>query len=376
MASSSGNMDQKTANVLFEEGAALVLLNVPPGTEFGIDYNSWNTGNRFKGVKMIPPGVHFVYYSAVNLKSRDCAPRTGFFHCFKPREIVIKRWDGGIEDLVDVKVTDSSNQDEKAQLQEWDPFLGAYPYESLKRWVSLTNLISEDTVTRLSPLSGQIVSVAQLVPDMATRTTADRKLMAEANKELLKSKNPEDHLPQMHRKAGTEIRFSKISKQNYPEGATPKEITKCSLDHTFTLDKLLLENYPTDSQGLLAELQLAFVCFLIGQVYDAFDQWKRLVHLLCSCIEAMSTHSGLYSTLVNVLHFQVREIPSDFFVDIVSSNNFLTVTLRDFFMNLTQSEAEGALKEKGRKFKKNLTKHFTWDFDEEPEDEAPVVVDL
>ncbi len=61
-------MDQKTAKILFEEGATLIFLNVPEGTEFGIDYNTWTVGERFKGVKMIPPGVHFVYYSAVNIR--------------------------------------------------------------------------------------------------------------------------------------------------------------------------------------------------------------------------------------------------------------------------------------------------------------------
>lgn len=60
--SSSQTMDQETANHLFEEGGILVFLDVPPGTEFGIDYNSWNVGTEFKGVKMIPPGVHFVFY--------------------------------------------------------------------------------------------------------------------------------------------------------------------------------------------------------------------------------------------------------------------------------------------------------------------------
>jgi A1 cistron-splicing factor AAR2 len=55
-------IDQDTANQLFEAGAILVFLDVPQGTEFGIDYNSWEVGPKFKGVKMIPPGVHFVYY--------------------------------------------------------------------------------------------------------------------------------------------------------------------------------------------------------------------------------------------------------------------------------------------------------------------------
>ncbi len=50
------------AKKLFTEGAALVLLDVPEKTEFGIDYNSWTVGPKFKGVKMIPPGFHFIYY--------------------------------------------------------------------------------------------------------------------------------------------------------------------------------------------------------------------------------------------------------------------------------------------------------------------------
>ena len=61
-ASTSNVMDQETAQILFHEGGTLIFLNVPEGTEFGIDCNSWDVGPLFKGVKMIPPGFHFVYY--------------------------------------------------------------------------------------------------------------------------------------------------------------------------------------------------------------------------------------------------------------------------------------------------------------------------
>ncbi len=60
-------IDQESALKLFEEGAVLFLLDVPVGTEFGIDMNSWNTGEKFKGVKMIPPGLHYVHYRYVTL---------------------------------------------------------------------------------------------------------------------------------------------------------------------------------------------------------------------------------------------------------------------------------------------------------------------
>lgn len=55
-------MDQNVAQALLTEGATLVLLDVPPDTDFGIDLKSWTVGHNFKGVKMIPPGIHFVHY--------------------------------------------------------------------------------------------------------------------------------------------------------------------------------------------------------------------------------------------------------------------------------------------------------------------------
>ena len=55
-------MDQDIANKLLYEGGTLVILGMPPGTEFGIDMNTWNVGHKFKGIKMIPPGIHFIYF--------------------------------------------------------------------------------------------------------------------------------------------------------------------------------------------------------------------------------------------------------------------------------------------------------------------------
>lgn len=65
MAVKKAELDQETALQLFNNGGTLVFLDVPEGTEFGIDYNSWTVGSRFRGVKMIPPGIHFVYYRLV-----------------------------------------------------------------------------------------------------------------------------------------------------------------------------------------------------------------------------------------------------------------------------------------------------------------------
>lgn len=188
-------------------------------------------------------------------------------------------------------------------------------------------------------------------------------------------KDAESKLPQMRLQPGTFIRFTEIPKKRYPEGCKPTDITKYNMDSSYLLRTLLSHNYNSNCKELLGEIQFSFICFLIGQVYDGFDQWKKLVHLLCSSEDALSTDSQLFKDFIGVLYFQVHEIPEDFFVDIVSHSNFLTTTLQEFFSNLENSSADEQLKRKGEKFKEHLTKKFKWDFDTEPDDYAPVIVD-
>ena len=190
-----------------------------------------------------------------------------------------------------------------------------------------------------------------------------------------------DGLPELNQVPGMEIRFSKIPDKKWPENATPAEITKYNMDHSFVLENLLnSELYSKNSTAILGEIQFALICFLIGQVYDAFDQWKRLVHLCCYSDSALANHSALYNEFITMLHFELREIPEDFFVDIISKNNFLTSTLQVFFANLDNLEGKSEeiknLKRKGVNFQKHLEKKFQWDFSTEDEEFAPVVVDL
>ena len=147
------------------------------------------------------------------------------------------------------------------------------------------------------------------------------------------------------------------------------------MDSSFALKTLINTTYSKKETLLLGEIQFSFICFLIGQVYDAFDQWKKLVHLLCSSVDALKDMTDLYMNFISVLHFQVQEIPEDFFVDIVSTNNFLTSTLQEFFSNLEDGNGENKLQQRGLKFRDHLTKKFKWDFTTEPDEYAPVIVE-
>lgn len=91
-------MSPEVALKLFENGAVLIIAGVPPGTEFGIDQSSSLVGEDFRGVKMIPEGVHFVYCASQGPYG-DAAPRVGFVHFFKRGEIVVREWDNDKEEL-------------------------------------------------------------------------------------------------------------------------------------------------------------------------------------------------------------------------------------------------------------------------------------
>ena len=57
-------MDAETAVEAAKQGSTLVLLDVPQYTLIGIDTQMVSVGPSFKGIKMIPPGPHFVSYSS------------------------------------------------------------------------------------------------------------------------------------------------------------------------------------------------------------------------------------------------------------------------------------------------------------------------
>ena len=238
-----------------------------------------------------------------------------------------------------------------------------------------------ELVERLQPEKKRITSVAEL--ESTSSNTQSRKEAAEAkaaameceNEGEIKTDSDDPRLPVMKETSGSRLRFTVIPKKKYPDGATPSEMSKYSMDHSYVLQNLLSSDYKDNAFDILGEIQMTFTCFLLGQVYDGFEQWKRLVHLLCSCEDVIGSHQDLYGQFISILHYQIREIPEDFFVDIVTRNNFLVSALRNFFVNMNESKAETQLKDKGMKFKENLEKRFKWDFSCEDEDDAPVIVE-
>ncbi|KAM4695077.1 protein AAR2 homolog [Discoglossus pictus] len=375
---SSSEMDPELARELFFKGATLVILGVPEGTEFGIDSNSWQVGPRFRGVKMVPPGVHFMHYSVIRKGGNpgESGPRSGVFLHLEQSDIRLMRWDCQEEEIIQASKEDAERL--RDELTSLDPFLGPYPYESLRRWISLSSHIRKETVQKLQPVCGTIFSFPEVLPVEQMTNTEDRARhnLPRYDTECQSYKEGMARLPEMKQKEGTEIRFSKLPSKMYPENATPAQVTQHSMDLSYALGKLMDTYYPGQPIQLLGELQFSFVCFLLGNVYEGFEQWKNLLNLLCRAENFSLQHPKLYVEVISVLYHQLAQVPKDFFIDIVSQDNFLTSTLQVLFSFLCSPLADPTLRKKAVRFRGHLTKTFQWDFEEEPADCAPLLVQL
>ncbi|XP_076619044.1 protein AAR2 homolog [Colletes latitarsis] len=363
---------------LLVEDATLVVLNVPSGTEFGIDLKSWNTDHSFKGIKMIPPGFHYVHYSAVN-EFGETAPKIGFLHTFKKSEFLVRRWDTKEEDLSSEVVPEEIVQKLKDNLKELNRYLGSYPFDIWTQWKELTNHVSPSLIERCSPICGFVRSALELEPcSDAMRPRGGVSNPKKRRSALTTEAKEEELLPDLKPRPGTELRLSKLPDKNYPDGASPTEITRHSLDSSYALNTLI--NTLTIPMEIIGELQLVFVCFLVGQNLDAFEHWKKQIYLICGADSAISERRDIYFEFMKAIEIQLTHVPEDMLCDIVVNNNFVYYNLRILFANIEiNSEVDGLLKSYASRFCERLTKKFSWDFcnlQDENEDEAPVVVSL
>lgn len=112
-------------------------------------------------------------------------------------------------------------------MQELDQYLGAYPYDTYKKWISLTNHITLQIMERVQPYTGQISSVTQ-IPSTENYKECEKMEVDEKNLNISFEQSPENR-----------INFSEIPKKKYPDGCSPAEITKHSLDSSYVLDGIV-----------------------------------------------------------------------------------------------------------------------------------------
>ena len=114
------------------------------------------------------------------------------------------------------------------------------------------------------------------------------------------------------------------------------------------------ENGPSN---LLGELQYCFISFMIGENLESFEQWKKLVNLLCNCGTALKDSKlskSLFYRFIPAIYEQFRQLPKDFFSDDLSKVSFINDSLNAFFDYTSDEGVSKAIKLRVEKLKEML----------------------
>ncbi|KAL4614026.1 hypothetical protein ACB092_07G025700 [Castanea dentata] len=293
-------MDPNTALELVKQGVTLLLLDVPQYTLLGIDTEMFSVGPAFKGIKMIPPASHFLYYSSSTRDGKDFSPIIGFFIHAAPSEVIVRRWDQQQERLVKVSEEEEERYCQAVKSLEFDRQLGPYNLSQYGDWKHLSNYITKSIIERIEPIGGEITVACE----SGIVTNAPKTAMEKALDEQMKSSK---FLTSVENSQSRRCYYTSIPRVIKQKGIHGQELTSLNIDKTQLLESLLIKDYGGSEDVLLGELQFAFIAFLMGQSLEGFLQWKALVNLLFGCIEApFHTRTQLFTKFIKVIYYQLK----------------------------------------------------------------------
>ncbi|GAV75828.1 AAR2 domain-containing protein [Cephalotus follicularis] len=362
-------MDSETALKLVKQGVTLLLLDFPYYSLFGIDTLVFSAGPIFKGVKMIPPGVHFVFYSSASRDGKEFSPIIGFFIDVGPSEVIVRKWDHQDERLVKVSEEEEERYCQAVRSLEFDKQLGPYNLSQYGYWKRLSNYITKSTIERIEPIGGEITVTCEsgMVENIS------KSAMEKALDEQLKDSKFSTPVEKSQRRG---CYYTSIPRVIKFKGIRGEELTSLNMDKTQLLESLIIKDYGGSEDSLLGELQFAFIAFLMGQSLEAFLQWKSLVSLFLGCSEApFHTRSQLYTKFIKVIYDQLKyglhkdrggikpggsALLDDSWL---SADSFLHHLCKDFFLLVQEaSVVDGALLSRTRKLRVLLEKKLGWEF--------------
>lgn len=388
-------MDPETALELVKQGATLLLLDVPQYTLVGIDTQMFTVGPAFKGIKMIPPGPHFVYYSSSSKDGKQFSPIVGFFVDAAPSEVIVRKWNQQEERLVKVPEDEEERFCQAVKSLEFDRYLGPYNLSQHGEWKRLSSYLTKTIIKRIEPIGGEItVACESEMHKNSPKSSIERALDAQLGTGKFSASTSVD---QSKKRGCYYTTIPRVIKRRGMEG---KELTSLNLDKTELLESVLIKDYGGSEDLLLGELQFAYIAFLMGQSLEAFFQWKSLVSLLLSCIEApFRTRSHLFTKFIKVIFYQLKyglqkdrkesngagiAVSSLLDESWFSADSFLHRLCKDFFLLMQDATVvDGDLLTWTRKLKELLENILGWEFQqnsavdgiyfEEDDEFAPVV---
>ncbi|KAE9977805.1 hypothetical protein Vi05172_g1591 [Venturia inaequalis] len=344
--------------------ACVLLLNLSAAALGGIDLLSFTTTPRFKGIKNLPPGYHFIFTSSTS----SISVRHGaWFHvkstkANEPAPLFIKKWNSSTEAL--------EAETSPAELLRWRANLGSIwreglsPYrqsavqdsevaEEKNDWDLLTSEISESL---LSGITGPTIDHWTLTSASSAKVDEEKiPGLTQTATEILEEK---------------ELTFFPIDlKRTWRPGATGRERTEAVLDHTWALNDLI-ESYCRDKVALeiLGEMQFCFLMVLSLNNYSCLEQWKRILNLLLTCKAAIVQHRSLYVKLLSTLRLQLQhcnDVEGGLFDLSDESGSLLKTLLHKFKLGLAElpKESTESVTEELFELENYLRGEYGWQLD-------------
>jgi A1 cistron-splicing factor AAR2 len=327
-------LDPDAARELVLRGAALIFLDVPEGTALGIDQRTFLVGPNFKGVKMVPPGMHAVSYASSCTHQGGFGPTTALFVHVGASRIAAWRWQRAEETLRRIEDDDEIAALEKALKSfQLDSQLAPYDLPSYATWQTLSGYISPDVVDAVAPVGGNInilteapaVGLSGSLPVTAAEIALEEKLAKNREKRKQQQQQGSQQKAPMGAEPENSVEGLENEKKRMPAphagrcfftplprlikraGLSPGELTALNLDKSAALHEALAGSFRGREDALLGEFQFAFLAFLLGHSLEGFAQWKSFLSLMFGCYQAVEEGSlgGLFAAFLRALQSQL-----------------------------------------------------------------------
>jgi len=78
--------------------------------------------------------------------------------------------------------------------------------------------------------------------------------------------------------------YTDIPQRKVVQGLSGMALSQANIDKSLILREILAgKDFTGNFRLLFGEMQYAFISFVMGENLDSYEQWKRLLNLLCNC---------------------------------------------------------------------------------------------
>lgn len=263
----------------------IIINNLEPKemAEITIDNTAWRINKHFKGFRQVPPGVHLIYIGSNKDKSI-------FVHLGQKSTVIIDiEKETGRLILMPRSNSLHNIYTNACEAQEIQPYLAIYRVEDYQLWHQSTFYISRASLNRV------FKSYTVSYPEFAD---IDLKALARANYEQQLSNN-----------------FSYV-------------------DRTDQLLNFIKYEYEGEPYSVVADLQLAYVCFVTLENLDAWKHFQAISYLFCESDSIYDRHSALGEAFLKAFFVILKQFPDDFFYSDLSKENYLSSAMKHLMETL------------------------------------------